>query len=161
MLIIGIDPGPEKSGFCLYHHETPRLIDVGYEKNRALLMKIKQSNADGLACENVKCYGMNVGQDIFDSLYWIGRFMQCWMENHHRACKRIFRGEVCAHFCNNPKATKPQIKRVLMDRFGEMPTKKKPVAFYGPRGDIRLVGDHMWDSLAIAVCYADTKGDKL
>lgn len=109
-----------------------------------------------LVVEMIACYGMPVGKEVFETVFWIGRFIQCWFENgsHHKSIPaRIYRQDVKLHLCKSPRANDATIRAALIDRFGPgkeraIGKKKTPGPLYGVKGDV-------WAALALAVTFAD------
>lgn len=157
---LAIDPGPEKSGWCLYDSLEERVLENGIHPNSETLYMVKRTHADVLALEMIASYGMPVGREVFGTCVWIGRFKQAWVE-------RIGRGEetVCLVYrkdeklllCNSPRANDASIRRAIIDRFpatgsGKIPqigTKIKPGPLYGIHKDA-------WAALAVAITANET-----
>lgn len=80
---------------------------------------------DLLAIEMVASYGMPVGKEVFDTCVWIGRFVQ---ENDKigKNYYYIYRKDEKMNICNSMKAKDSNIRQALIDRFGEVGTKKRP-----------------------------------
>jgi len=105
--------------------------------------------------EKVACYGMAVGETIFETVFWSGRFIQKlidlkseWGEEVH--WDRIERREVKLHLCGTMKAKDANIRQALIDRFGEPGKKKSQGVLYGIKAD-------QWAALAVGVTYAETR----
>lgn len=150
MIVAGIDPGPERSAFVLFDGE--RASDPLYDVNHRILDYIVTRSYDQMAIEWVNCYGRNVGQAVFGTACWYGRF---W-ERCEQPRTRMIRPEVCAQLVGDPRAKKPQVNAYLRDRFGGRDakgTKKNPGPLYGVSG-------HCWDALAVAVAVHDQLGVK-
>ena len=82
MKILGIDPGTEQSGWVIY--EPPKVLEFGitnntilqqyHHDNMFLLIGRNDHVIDVMAIEMVANMGMQVGVDIFETIFWIGRF---------------------------------------------------------------------------------------
>lgn len=67
---------------------------------------------------------MSVGQTVFDTCVWIGRFQQLALPKIDT--KFIYRKDEKMNICHSMKAKDSNIRQALIDRFGEVGTKKKP-----------------------------------
>jgi len=153
MRILGIDPGPEKSAFVVTQNTVP--IQKGIMENEKLLFDIRWDFADAdathMAIEMVQSFGMPVGKEIFETVYWIGRFVEAWGDGEtpsRTKAVRLFRSDIKNHICHISKAKDSNIRQALIDRFGQPGMKKNPGCTYGLSGD-------MWSALAVAVTLAD------
>ena len=104
----------------------------------------------------IDSYGMPVGQEVFDTCVWIGRFYEFLTPRIDNKISLIKRGEVKLHLCESRRAKDSNIMQALIDRFGDVNkhgkyskgTKKDPGFFYG------FVADE-WAAFALAVTYFD------
>lgn len=72
----------------------------------------------------IASYGMPVGKEVFDTCVWIGRFQQIALPNADT--KFIYRKDEKMNICHSMKAKDSNIRQALIDRFGEVGTKKNP-----------------------------------
>jgi hypothetical protein len=145
MAILSIDPGNVESAYCLIEEETYKPIEFGKIDNTLLLIKLGELNYDKLIIEMIASYGMPVGASVFETCVWIGRFIQ------RRKCpdfEYIYRKEEKMNLCYSMKAKDSNIRQALIDRFGEVGTKKNQGFFYGFKKDI-------WAAFAVGVTYLD------
>ena len=145
--ILAIDSGNVESGYCLIDAETYKPLEFGKIDNNELLFKIKELEYDEIVLEMVASYGMPVGASIFETCVWIGRYIQA------RKCPNfeyIYRKEEKMNICNSMKAKDSNIRQALIDRFGEVGTKKNQGWFYGFKKDI-------WAAYAVGITYLDKK----
>lgn len=141
MRILGIDPGTEKSGFVVW---DDGLIESGELNNSELLVRIVQNEfgkVEVCGIEMVASYGMAVGREVFETVFWIGRI-------YERAIKRwttirVYRKDVKMFLCGTSKAKDSNISQALRDKHGEKGTKKAPGKLYG-------ISKHTWAALAVA-----------
>lgn len=144
MLVIGLDPGPEKSAVVLWNGKS--IISTAYETNSFIMHWIEDCAVGiTLVIEKIASFGMPVGAEIFETVYWSGRFAQQfgieWVE-------RITRADVKMHLCHSMRAKDSNIRQALIDRYGGVGTRKAPGCLYGVSGDL-------WSALAVAVTYWD------
>lgn len=144
-MIIAIDPGDVQSAFVVVD-DLCDIVDKGLEPNETMKAYLEQGRApyDKLVIEMVASYGMPVGKTIFETCVWIGRFIEAWGGDF----ELVYRQEVKLALCRSTRAKDSNVRQALIDRFGEVGTKKKPGKLYGVSKDI-------WSALAVAVCYQD------
>lgn len=138
--ILAIDPGTTESGWCLY--DGGRVVMSGVEQNDDMLYRIGESVADALAIEMVASYGMAVGREVFETVWWTGRFTQEWHTPEN--VMRIYRQEAKLHLCKSPRAKDANVRQALIDLVGPPGTKNNMGPTYG-------VKSHAWAALAVAV----------
>jgi hypothetical protein len=145
--IFAIDPGNEKSAFVEWDGEQiHRAATVGNSDLINLIYGSISSHGP-MAIEMIAGYGMPVGKEVFETVYWIGRFCEAWKER----VDRVFRKDVKLHLCGSTRAKDSNIIQALKDRFGDKPTKKNPNPVYG---EFKLKKDE-WQAFALAVTWWD------
>ena len=166
--ILAIDPGNIQSGYVIVEHdgeEVRHVLEVGKIENNVLLSLIAQKlygNGYDVAIEMIAGMGMTVGQEVFDTCVWIGRFWQTVLWQTGYEPTRIFRREEKLDLCGSLSAKDANIRQALVDRYAPgqpnfgKGTKKDPGFFYGFSAD-------MWAAMAVATTYFDKyiKGVKL
>ena len=70
----------------------------------------------------IASYGMPVGKEVFDTCVWIGRFIEAFDLEY----EYVYRKDEKMNLCHSMKAKDSNIRQALIDRFGEVGTKKKP-----------------------------------
>ena len=144
-MILSIDAGNVESAYCLIDKETYKPIEFGKISNEQILMKIIELKYNNLILEMIASYGMPVGASVFETCVWIGRFIQA------RNCADwdyIYRKEEKMNLCHSMKAKDSNIRQALIDRFGEVGTKKNKGFFYGFKKDV-------WAAYAVGVPWLD------
>ena len=146
MAILAIDPGTTRSAYVVLNARGFP-VQFGTVENEEVFEVVGMCPAR-VVVEMVASYGMPVGREVFETVYWIGRFCQA-AGNH----ERMYRGQVKSHLCRSQKANDAAIRQALLDRFGPgkekaIGLKKSPGPLYGIRGD-------EWAALAVAVCAFD------
>lgn len=152
-MILAIDPGTTKSGWVLYDNGI--VLECGVMENNELLDTIPSFavGADVMAVEMIASYGMTVGRDTFETVLWIGRFVQKWADTTrnyfkpHR-CVKVYRQDAKKCVCRTHKASDADVRSALIARLGDVGTKKAPGPLYG-------VKSHAWAALAVAVTAED------
>ena len=145
--VFAIDPGTEKSAYVRFREG--QVEGCGIVPNPEMeLLCVSQSWP--VACEWIESYGMAVGADVFETVFWTGRF-----HANSPSFIRVPRRVVKMYLCGTMKAKDANIRQRLIDMFppeggGRVPqvgTKKLPGPLYG-------VKSHIWSALAVAVTAA-------
>lgn len=87
-----------------------------------MLGYILNSDFDEIVIEMIASYGMPVGKEVFETCVWIGKFAQASNLNE----EYIYRKDEKMNICHSMKAKDSNIRQALIDRFGEVGTKKNP-----------------------------------
>lgn len=148
MLLMAIDPGTTHSAFVLLETETNDIIDAGLMENGAIADMIDIGMYEHMAIEGFQSFGMPVGKEVFETAYFIGRLTEKALI-HGIHTDMVFRSQVKLHHCNSARAKDPNVRQVMLDRFGKPGTKKNQGKTYGFKKD-------MWSALAIASYWSDT-----
>jgi hypothetical protein len=152
--VMGIDPGTMQTAFAVWNGQA--VLDFGIVPNAILLNMIRDDRWPSVTAyvEMVASYGMPVGREVFETVLWIGRFIEAFdrhglpLDRPSRPWQLVYRQAVKLHFCHSVKAKDSNIRMALIDRFGPPGTKRKPGTLYGIKKDI-------WSALAIAVMALD------
>lgn len=147
MKILSIDPGNVESAYCVIDSETYRPLQFDKVKNDWIRTILYQKEYDLVVIEMIASYGMAVGQTVFETCKWIGRFEELAL-NCVKETKYIYRKDEKMNICHSMKAKDSNIRQALIDRFGEVGTKKNPGWFYGFKKDI-------WSAYAVGITYLD------
>lgn len=73
----------------------------------------------------IASYGMAVGKEVFETCVWIGRFIEI-ARLRKIEVEYIYRKDEKMNLCQSMKAKDSNIRQALIDRFGEVGTKKNP-----------------------------------
>jgi hypothetical protein len=159
MQILAIDPGCERSAMVIYESTSGTILWSAIRDNIDALFVCSMPStpsallhADQLVVEMVSSYGMPVGKEVFETVYWIGRFMQAWPYGEHSR-DRICRADVRMHLCHTMQAKDSNIRAALLDRFG--PGQQKAIGRKKSPGPLYGIHRDLWSALAVAVTYAD------
>ncbi len=155
MLILGIDPGSRESGVVFWDAHKSAVVKAEQMENNWCLRCIKnfQTVAAVVAIEQIRGYGIVAGNDTFDCCEWVGRFQEAY-ENMNGRVVLIPRKDIKRHLCNTTTTNDKYIRQALIDRFGDVGTKKNPGPLYGISG-------HLWAALACGVTCADQLKEKI
>lgn len=150
--IIAIDPGTHRSAWIEYTPETHHIGEFGIYDNCDLVANFAfcRWHRHVLAIEMIASYGMPVGQEVFETCVWIGRFMEAFGSGEF-----VYRKDVKLHLCQSPRAKDANVRQAIIDLFpatggGKTPqigTKKQPGPLYG-------MSSHVWSALGVALTYA-------
>ena len=146
--LLAIDPGFTESGWVLIDMDTHRPLEFGKELNAEVLRRVREGKYDDLAIEQVVGYGMPVGQEVFETVYFAGQLHEAGTRYHlvYRASRR----EVKLNLCGKIAAKDANIIQALIDKYAMgVPnrgkgTKADPGWFYGFKSDI-------WQAYALGV----------
>jgi hypothetical protein len=154
--ILAIDPGTVQSAWVLFADGRP--VAFAIWSNADLLDALRSGGPtvapDGLfvepdvaVIEQVASYGMAVGAEVFETVFWSGKFAEAL---HPTPVVQLTRKTIVLHLCNSPRASDANVRRALMDKFGDesIGRKKTPGPLYGFHTDL-------WAALAVAVAYAE------
>ena len=115
---LAIDPGTRESAWVVLSDDEP--IRFGKTPNEELIKMIRPSKegiaAEKFAIEMVESQGMAVGREVFETVYWIGRFVEAWKDD--TTARRIGRKAVCGHICGSGRAKDANIRQAVIDKFG-------------------------------------------
>lgn len=147
-VILGIDPGQEKSAYLLWDKDNREILAMEIVDNEYLINPIISTLEYGVCgIETVVSYGMPVGKTTFETCFWLGEFRRR-LKDINKKFYLIEKPNIRLHFCNSRRAKDSNINQALVDRFGKKGTKKNPGILYG-------VKTHIWSALAISVYLAD------
>lgn len=158
MRLLAIDPGTTRSAFVELDVVTDHIRTYGIFPNEQLLHWLRGATNEPRAylppmldlavIEKVESFGMAVGAEVFETVYWSGRFAEAL---HPIPVERLGRRAVKLHLCGHARAKDPNIRQALIDRYGgpaAIGRKATPGPLYGISGDV-------WSALAVAVTWAD------
>jgi len=192
MKVMACDPGTTKSGWCIIEDGVP--TDWGWDENHSVLERIRTPgygedvSLPVLVIEDIGNYGMAVGRDTFETVKWMGRFEQAYMDAPawtltRKGCAYIPRPTIKTHLCGVASAKDGNVRQALIDRFGgdevavggkKCQTCKgkgwkgtgRPVCedcngdkYETPPGVLHGISGHAWSALAVGVTYLDQLED--
>jgi hypothetical protein len=156
--ILAIDPGTSESALvtllpdgtpaegcpnAIFENDT--LLSFLSESNRAIC------NRGGVCCdmviERMQGMGQRVGQEVFDTVFWSGRFAQAWSGGVYL----IDRRDVKVHICGHARSTDADVRGHLIMMFGG--TKDVAVGRKASQGPLYGFKSHMWQALGLGVTF--------
>lgn len=148
MSVLAIDPGYEQSAFVVF--DGRRIDEHGIVPNSELRSRLGQFSflVDVVVLEQIESFGMAVGREVFETVFWTGRFFE---SVEGCPAERMPRRAVKVHLCQSARAQDSNIRTALLDRFGgsaAIGKKKTPGPLFG-------IKSHEWAALAIAVTWWD------
>ena len=163
MNVIGIDPGHTQS--AVVHLVENRIVFKGKFGNEQVRFMLSSSpgfpfvgtandllSADVLLIEKIASYGMPVGEEVFETVYWSGRFAESWKGR----LERLTRNQVKMALCYRTKGVNDSvIRQRLIDMHGgkavAIGNKKQPGPLYGVKAD-------EWAALALVKAWLCGRG---
>ena len=155
MIIFGIDPGTVESGYVMFNSENIQVVGSGVVGNEELLQMSSWDDANIVCIEMVASYGMPVGQTTFETVLWIGRFVQYSVSKDIEYRLLYKKKDINPTLCFSNKAKDANIRQAILDLFpatggGTVPqkgTKSNPGPLFG-------VSSHAFSALAVALTYS-------
>ncbi len=155
MKILAIDPGPEESAYVILQDD--RLIEFAKAENAYVMAVVNGALYGEAVLEMVASYGMAVGKEVFETVFWIGRFYE--LARKRADTHRLFRQDIKLHLCKSAKANDASIRQALIDRYG--PGKDKAIGKKASPGPLYGVSSDVWAALALGVTWQDTRAQRL
>ena len=149
--VLAIDPGTRESAYVMWDGVAiQKMAKVPNMEIFDVMTGFSKGYTVELCVEMVASYGMPVGREVFQTVLWIGRFIEQWWRMTAREAYCILRMDVKKWFCQDSRAKDANIRQALIDRFGPPGTLKSPGLLHGVSGDI-------WSAMAIAVYSTDCR----
>lgn len=155
--VCAIDPGSEHSGYVILDAGDERVAETGNLANGELLEwigRLAPDELDAIVLEWTAPRGMLGSAQLFETLYWTGRFYQAAVAAGVPV-HRLERVQAKMYLVGQRNAKDPQIRAALIDRFGGVGGKAAAVGTKRDPGPLYGVATHAWAALAIAVTFAD------
>lgn len=156
MRIIAIDPGTEKSGWCVLDCIADRLEGFGWDDNEAVRNSVPRRfgfgefSKDVLAIEMIASQGMAVGKETFRTVWWTGRFADTWLRTAGYLPMEVYRKDVKLHLCGQTRAKDKNVRQALIDHYGGEGGKDAAIGKKASPGPLFGVSNHVWSALAVA-----------
>lgn len=143
MRILSIDPGTTESAFVLSDDFTGGnvLLEHGKILNdgmRNVIIDSSDPKLDYVVIEMIQCYGMAVGREVFQTVFWTGRFAEC-ADRINVNVILLARTTIKSYVTGMSKSKDKHVRQALMLKYGGT---KKGEPLHGISGD-------MWSALAV------------
>jgi hypothetical protein len=143
--ILAVDPGSFQSAWLQFDGTKPGAF--GITGNDTLTKALRTGGLpDVVVIEKIESYGMAVGAEVLDTVWWTGRFAEAASRS---TVVMLPRRIVKLTLCGDSRAKDANVRQALIDRFGgstAIGRKAAPGPLYGISRDV-------WSALAIAVTY--------
>jgi len=165
-LVTGLDPGPRKTAWVTLLGKN--VVDYGYDDCEELSFRIRSGCFAGhvIGCEMVASYGMVVGDDTFETVYWIGYFAACAIEGKALSFHKLYRKKeaqfpgIVMHICKSNKAGDSNIRQAIIDMYEPIGGGKTPqIGTTKERGPLYGISKHNWQAMAVAITCRDNYGN--
>lgn len=154
-IILAIDPGSTQSAYVLF--TQGKIIESAILPNAKLASIIEEPASstsipwvtftpDIMVIEFIQSYGMPVGREIFETVFWTGKFALL-AEQKNIPVKRVSRPAVKSFVCQIPKAKDQDVRRALILKYGGT---KKGEPLHGIKKDLwaaLAVADYSWEGM--------------
>ena len=145
MRVLAIDPGTTRSAFAWLDGAT--VEDFGMDDNAEVLERLYGLGVDrAVVIEKVESFGMAVGAEVFETVFWSGRFAEA---AGPAPVHRVGRKAVKLALCGSPKAKDPNIRQAVIDRYGGPDAIRKGGPLYGVSKDV-------WAAIAVGLTWLDS-----
>lgn len=156
--VLALDPGNVRSALIGLRGRT--ILFTRHDHNDALRAWFYQQMHNGLlpsnmvlVIEQVASMGMAVGETVFETVFWSGRFAELWT-SRGGVFTRMPRHAVKLALCHNTRAKDANIRQRLIDLYGgpaAIGRKATPGPLYAVKGDL-------WAALALGLAYQQSRG---
>ena len=112
--LLAIDPGTYRSAWLQFDGSRPTAF--GITANEILVKALRTGGLpDVVVIEKIESYGMAVGAEVFDTVWWAGRFAEA---ANPVLVVMLPRRAVKLALCGDSRAKDANIRQALLDRFG-------------------------------------------
>lgn len=152
--LLALDPGTTRSAWIALDGRTLRPLGFGIEPNEGVVERLRAGREafDLVVIEKVESFGMAVGAEVFETVFWSGRFAEAVapvpvMLLGRRAVKLAIRGD--------PRAKDPNIRQALIDRYGG---KERAIGTKHAPGPLHGIARDAWAALAVGLAWLQAQG---
>jgi hypothetical protein len=150
--LYALDPGTTHSALIRIAGDV---VTGGVWTNEELVYEMREicwrpeSESGHLVIESIESYGMAVGREIFETVFWSGRFAQVWEGSLGiDSWSLLPRRAVKLALCGSARAKDANIRQALIDKFGGSACIRKGGVLYG-------IKSHLWAALALGVTWQE------
>ncbi len=163
--VLSIDPGSERSGWVIQVRTSAgwEVRSHGLDDNARVLAGLRSHRFDPyytpdlVVIEWTAPRGMLASAQLFETLWWAGRFAEAW---HPGRVERLARLEVKKHLCGAANAKDSNVHQALIDRFGGIGGKAAAVGTKASPGPLHGIVRDIWAALAVGVTWIDQQEGK-
>lgn len=161
MNILALDPGTTQTGWAVVGSDM-KILGHGIFGNGQLLDVLVGGcisfhhgvsfpyKVDKLACEMMQGQGMPVGKEVFETLVWIGRFVQAWHDPEKVIM--VFRKSVKIHLCGTNRANDSNVRQAIIDLYEPTGGGTTPqIGTKGQPGPLFGVSSHVWPAIGVGI----------
>lgn len=148
MRLAAMDPGTRESALVVWDGVRVEYAVVWPNEKLLAWLRAERACPSLLCIEQVESYGMAVGREVFETVYWSGRFREAH-EARGGEVRMVPRREAKMHLCNDSRAKDANIRQALLDKFGGKEATRKGGPLHG-------ITSHKWAALAVAVTVSET-----
>jgi hypothetical protein len=155
VIVLAIDPGSERSAWLTYNGATGGIRSFAMTDNETLLGQFRSgvsTEIDVAVIEWTAPRGMPASAELFETLWWAGRFAEAL---HPTTVERLKRLDIKRHLCGTTAASDANVRAALIDRFGGAGGKAAAIGLKASPGPLYGISKDVWSALAIAVTWAD------
>lgn len=154
MIVTAVDPGYQQSAILWLDLQQRVLTGFQTSSNEDIVATLENSlGTDPLVIEQIESFGKPVGREVFDTVFWAGRFYQAWNGHHIDRAVLLSRRTVKTHLCRSASANDAHVRQALLDRFG--PGKARAVGLKRTPGPLYGLSADGWAALALAVVWTE------
>jgi hypothetical protein len=152
--LLALDPGTSRSAWIALDGRTLRPLGFGIEGNEALVERLRAGREafDLVVIEKVESFGMAVGEEVFETVFWSGRFAEAV---DPVPVRRLGRRAVKLAICGDPRAKDPNIRQALIDRYGG---KDRAIGTKSSPGPLHAIARDVWAALALGLTWLERAG---
>jgi hypothetical protein len=157
-VLLAIDPGSSESAWLVYNTATDGVRSFAKVPNHALLEQLRSGLSDELEAVVIEWTvprGMPASAELFETLWWAGRFAEAVQP---LAVWRVKRGDVKRFLCGTTAANDANVRAALIDRFGGIGGKATAIGTKAAPGPLHGVAKDVWAALGVAVTFASQGG---
>jgi len=154
--ILAIDPGTTKSGVVLFDGESVLYSNAEMDNGdiiEALNIGCVGNNLwfEEAVIEEIKSYGMPMGDTTIQTIIWIGRFIEVWTPSEMNLLPRK---TIVTFLCGSSRAKDSNVRRRILDLFPQTGGGKEPAIGTKPQpGPLYGVAAHSLSALAVGLTY--------
>ena len=152
MRLTSIDPGNTQSAVVVLDGEKIEWKGIFPNEHIRERLIVGMLKSELLLIEKVASYGMPVGEEVFETVYWAGRFAEA---GAYMPIERLTRNQIKMALCYRTQGVNDSvIRQRLIDLYGgkeeAIGKKKTPGPLYGVKAD-------EWAALALAKAYLEMR----